>query len=143
MEQNYPVHYQGGLTHQYWFVSVGKRSVIKCVQLERMNPNDRFFHLSLLDYNPQNGSLCDLIVTNNGDTERVLKTVIFCIQSFLSLFPDARITLTGNSAARDRLFKMQISKWNQDSLADLLIVLDHLEDGGIIFYVSKKKIKFE
>lgn len=140
MELHYPVQYQGGLSHQYWFVSVGKRSLIKCVQLECMNSNGMFFHLSLLDYNPKNGSLCDQLVSNNGDTELVMNTVIFCIRSFLSLFPEARITLTGNSPARDRLFKMQISKLNREVLTDLLIVLDYLEEGGIIFYVSKKRV---
>lgn len=140
MEQHYPVHYQGGLSHQYWFMSIGKNSVIKCVQLECMNLNSMFFHLSLLDYNPKNGSLCDQLVSNNGDLELVMNTVIYCIKNFFSLLPDARITFTGNSPARDRLFKMQISKLNQEVLTNLLIVLDHLDDGGIIFYVSKKRV---
>jgi hypothetical protein len=140
MGQHYSVQYQCGLSHQYWFVSVGKRSLIKCVQLECMNSNSMFFHLSLLDYHPKNGSLSDQLVSNNGDTELIMNTVIYCIRDFLSLFPNARITFTGNSPARDRLFKMWISKLNQEVLIDLHIVLDHLDDGGIIFYVSKKRV---
>ena len=49
MEQHYPVHYQGGLSHQYWFVSVGKRNVIKSVKLTLIDEELKIYNLLLMD----------------------------------------------------------------------------------------------
>jgi hypothetical protein len=48
MEQHYPVLYQVSQSHQYWFVSLGRKKIIKCVEFQPLGGNS--FNLCLLDY---------------------------------------------------------------------------------------------
>jgi hypothetical protein len=93
MKDSYHVQYQKSSSHQFWFVSNGRKNIIKCVQLDVMDSNRNYFHLSLLDYDENSGLLRDNVVSNNGDTLKVLWTVLHCAQLFLRRFPDAKISL--------------------------------------------------
>jgi hypothetical protein len=53
-----------------------------------MDSNRNYFHLSLLDFDHEMGCLREDIVSNNGDTNRVLSTVVHCMKQaalFLAL----------------------------------------------------------
>ena len=50
-------------------------------------------------------------MTDNGDSEKVLATVVAAIYSFCDRFPNAWIYATGSTAARTRLYKMGINKY--------------------------------
>ncbi len=138
MEEFYPVHYNDGVSHQFWFVSTGKRNILKCVQLDMMEETEEYYHLSLLDFDHEQGCLREDIVSNNGDTNRVLSTVAHCMIRFLHRFPESKIIFTGNSRSRDRLFRLQMN--NQSNKLRLLDVETKLhETGSIIFSITKRK----
>ena len=143
MEQHYPVHYQGGLSHQYWFVSVGKRNVIKCIQLDSLLEEAHHFNLCLYDYDEDFKALSDTVVTNNGDVERVFVTIAYCLSHFFIFCPKARVFFEGNSASRNRLYRMQINKyrhfWNNNYVVE--IVSKHPD--GILFSVFKKELNLQ
>ena len=139
MKDSYHVQYQKSSSHQFWFVSNGRKNIIKCVQLDVMDSNRNYFHLSLLDYDENSGLLRDNVVSNNGDTLKVLWTVLHCTQLFLRRFPDAKITFTGNSFSRDRLFRRQINS-NLAAIAEhLQIQMQESKDNCIIFNISRRK----
>src|SRR5690348_1112995 len=94
----------------YEFVSEGKCEVIKMVKFQKMHlPN--LYNLLLGDRNPETGELDDLVVTNNGDTEKVLVTVVAAIFDFTEKFPDSWIYATGSTKARTRLYRMGLNKY--------------------------------
>lgn len=51
----------------------------------------------------------DEIVTNNGDSVKVLATVASTVYAFTDKFPEAMIFATGTTKARTRLYRMGIS----------------------------------
>lgn len=138
MEQYYPVHYQGGLSYQYWFVSVGRRNVIKSVKFTSLDRELKIYNLSLMDLDVESGLLSDEITTNNGDTIRVLKTVAFCIVNFLEIQSDATIYFHGNTDSRNRLYKMYIN--NYRILWEKVVHVTFIEnsDQNLGFYCKKK-----
>ncbi len=58
------------------------------------------------------------IITDNGDSEKVLATVVGAIYMFTEQYPDAWVYAVGSTAARTRLYRMGINKYfdiaNQD-----------------------------
>jgi hypothetical protein len=139
MNDFYPVQYQKSNSHQFWFVSNGRKNILKCVQLDVMDSNRNYFHLSLLDYDENSGLLRDDVVSNNGDTSKVLWTVFHCTQLFITRFPNAKITFTGNSSSRDRLFRRQINS-NLPKISELLQVqIQEVKNDCLIFNISRRK----
>jgi hypothetical protein len=138
MERHYQIHYQFGGTHQFWFKSEGRRTIIKCVQFDKMGDIPNLYHLSLLDFDPSTNRLMDNVISDNGDTERVMETVVHCIQLFLLSDSKAKITFTGNSISRDRLFRRQINKsfhsWHSNLKIEMLV---H-QNGSIVFTVTQR-----
>ena len=51
----------------------------------------------------------DFVVSNNGDTEKVLATVASTIYLFSKKYPDAVIYAKGSSPIRTRLYRISIS----------------------------------
>lgn len=142
MENHYPVHYQPGKEHEYWFVSIGKRNVIKCIHFSAVDLNTQLYNLSLVDWQIETLSLSDKIITNNGDTSMVLNTVAYGIYCFFQIIPNATVYFSGNSNSRNRLYRMQINNnrdlWEHDYQVDII----QNSENEIGFY-CKKKSKFE
>ena len=93
------------------FLSEGPRgNITKIVQFQQMNfPN--LYNLAFGDLNPLTGELDDKIVTDNGDSEKVLATVVATIYAFTGKYPDAWVYATGSTTTRTRLYKMGINKY--------------------------------
>ena len=51
----------------------------------------------------------DMIVTDNGDMEKVLVTVVAAVYDFTELHSEAIIIAEGSTKARTRLYKMGIN----------------------------------
>ncbi len=138
MEQHYPVHYQLGKKHEYWFVSEGRRKVIKCVRFSLVDLSAQLYNLSLVDWQYETNSFTDRVVTNNGDTIRVLQTVAFSIHCFFERFPNSTVYFSGNSPSRNRLYKMQVN--NNRNLWENDYCLNIIRNSGneIGFYCEKK-----
>ena len=59
--------------------------------------------------NEETNEIDDLSVTNNGDSEKVLSTVVSTIFAFTQKYPNAIILVTGSTSARTRLYRMGIA----------------------------------
>jgi hypothetical protein len=95
----------------YEFLSEGpKGKIYKLIQFSLVN-QDNLYNLAFGDKNPETGEIDDRAITDNGDSEKVLATVVAAVYAFCDLFPQAWIYATGSTAARTRLYRMGINKY--------------------------------
>lgn len=93
------------------FVSEGPRGEIpKIIKYSETNLKD-LYNLAFGDKNLDTGKLDDAIVSNNGDSEKVLATVVSTVYAFCDKHPDSWIFATGSTKARTRLYRMGITKY--------------------------------
>ena len=96
------------------FVSEGKKGrIVKLIKFSETTLKD-FYNLAFGDKNEKMGEINDTIVSNNGDTERVLATVVAAVYAFTDGKPDSWIFATGSTNARTRLYRMGISKFLEE-----------------------------
>lgn len=95
--------------HYFVFTSVGiKGEVKKVVEYSEMNVNN-FYNLSFGDYDEQSDTISDEVITNNGDSLKVLTTVASTVYAFTAKKPNAWIFATGSTEVRTRLYRMGIT----------------------------------
>jgi len=93
------------------FVSEGpKGKIFKVVQFQQIEETD-VYNLAFGDFNPLTGELDDKIVTDNGDSEKVLATVVAAIYMFTEEYSDAWVYAVGSTTVRTRLYRMGINKY--------------------------------
>ena len=136
----------------YEFLSEGPKGKIqKLIQFSLVNQDTLFFNLAFGDKNVETGEIDDLVITDNGDSEKVLATVVSAVYAFCDKFPKTWIYATGSTQARTRLYKMGINKYFD-------IVQEDFEIFGLTenewepfvkgrnyqaFVVQRKNLKFE
>lgn len=93
------------------FTSEGPKGKID--KLIQFTETDRkgVYNLGFGDKDLLTGEIDDLSVSNNSDTEKVLATVVAAVYLFISKNPNASIFAEGSSKARNRLYRMGISKF--------------------------------
>lgn len=93
------------------FLSEGKNGKIqKVIQFQQMNI-ENLFNLSFGDRNYKTGEISDTVVTDNGDSEKVLATVVSAVYAFSDRYPTIWIYATGSTATRTRLYRRGINKY--------------------------------
>ena len=130
------------------FVSVGnKGKVTKIVQYTEMTIKG-YYNLGFGDLDVEKKEINDEIVTNNGDGQRVLATVVSTVYSFTGKNPDAYIYATGSNEARTRLYRMGITNNLEELKKDFHVyglrndqVFEHFIVGEdyLGFLVTRKK----
>ena len=91
------------------FVSVGTKGQIhKIVQFTETNLKD-IYNLGFGDKDHKTGAIDDSVITNNGDSQKVLATVASTVYAFTDKHPDAWIYTTGSIVARTRFFRIGIA----------------------------------
>ena len=104
------------------FLSEGtKGKIVKVVQFQKMNI-ENLHNLAFGDKNLGTGKLDDKIITDNGDSEKVLATVVAAIYAFADRYPENWIYATGSTSARTRLYRMGINKYFEIVSADFDIM---------------------
>lgn len=94
----------------YTFVSEGKKGMIyKIISFQEIEKG--LYNLGFGDMNPITKELDDKVVSNNGDTEKVLSSVVSAIYAFTEKFPEAWIYAEGSTPSRTRLYQMNIVKY--------------------------------
>lgn len=92
----------------FTFDSVGHKGTIKkIVQYSKLT--DQVYNLGFGDYNQETGKIDDSIKTNNGDSQKVLITVVATLYDFTGKYPDKYVFATGSNSVRTRLYRMGIS----------------------------------
>lgn len=104
------------------FVSEGKKGLIhKLVRYQPTNLKD-LYNLAFGDKNKETGDIDDTVISNNGDSEKVLATVVATVYAFTDKYPGAWIYATGSTKARTRLYRMGISKFLEEVTIDFEII---------------------
>ena len=98
-------------SRRYEFVSEGPRGAIRKLIEFQETHDPGLFNLAFGDKHPATGEIDDLAVSDNGDTEKVLATVVSAVYAFCDQFPDAYIYASGSTKARTRLYRMGIVKY--------------------------------
>jgi hypothetical protein len=133
------------------FLSEGRKGqILKIIQFQQMNLHN-LYNLAFGDKNLETGQIDDKVVTDNGDSEKVLATVVSAIYAFVDRFPDSWIYATGNTASRTRLYRMGINKYFEIVVADFEIMGEYRNEWESYefgkdyqaFAIHKKNTKFE
>jgi hypothetical protein len=132
-------HYEliaGDDLFKFEFVSEGKCKIIKGIDFQQAHlPN--LYNLAFGDINLETGKLDDLVVTNNGDAEKVLATVVAAVYAFTEQFPEAWIYASGSTKARTRLYRMGINKYF-DIAQEKFDIIGEYQIGRMEFYEKGK-----
>ena len=89
---------------------MGLKEEIKKVIKYSFTGTENVYNLGFGDLNEETNEIDDLSVTNNGDSEKVLSTVVSTLFAFTEQYPKALILATGSTPSRTRLYRMGISK---------------------------------
>lgn len=104
------------------FLSEGKRGrIIKVVQFQPMNI-ENLYNLAFGDKNMETGEIDDQAITDNGDSEKVLATVVAALYVFVDRYPETWVYATGSTIARTRLYRMGINKYYDIAADDFEIM---------------------
>ena len=121
------------------FISIGnKERIIKLVQYTPTNYKD-LYNLGFGDKNAETGEIDDNVISNNGDSEKVLATVVSTLFAFTDKHKDAMIYATGSSKSRTRLYRMGIAKYLDEAKNDFEI-FGETKEGWVDF---NKNIDYE
>lgn len=93
------------------FISQGPKGQIpKLVKYSETNLKD-MYNLAFGDKDSKTGNINDTIISNNGDSDMVLATVVSTVYAFTDKYPDSWVFATGSTKARTRLYRMGITKY--------------------------------
>ena len=105
----------------YEFISEGTIGAIRKIILLQPTTEPNLYNLSFGDRNPVTGGINDMAVSNNGDTQKVLVTVVAALYSFFNRYPKAFVYATGSTKARTRLYRMGISRFYDEIQNDFYL----------------------
>ncbi len=100
------------------FISEGPKGKIhKLIQFSPTNLKG-LYNLAFGDKDLNTGEINDLVISNNGDSEKILATVVAAVYAFTDKNPDALVYATGSSKSRTRLYRIGISKYLEETEKD-------------------------
>ena len=144
----YDVKLKSEISNTFEFFSEGKNGKIqKVVVFQKIA--DGIFNLAFGDKDFETGDLNDKNISDNGDTEKVLATVVLTVFVFTNKYPDAYIFATGSTPARTRLYRRSIFKFLEEAQENFYIygVLKNRETEEFIpnkeyegFVIQRKKL---
>ena len=103
------------------FISEGpKGNIRKLIEFQETNVS-KVFNLAFGDLNENSGNSDDLSISNNGDTEKVLATVVSAVYAFFDKYPSVYVYATGSTKARTRLYRMGITKFYEEMKNDFYL----------------------
>lgn len=104
----------------FQFVSEGsKGNIEKLIVFQKTNtPN--LYNLAFGD-KTKDGKLDDISISNNGDSEKVLATVISAVYAFFDKNPNCFLYATGSTKSRTRLYRIGITKFYDEMIEDFYL----------------------
>ena len=142
-------HLKSDKTFTYFeFISVGSNGAIRKMIEFQTTSSPNLFNLAFGDKNPNTGEIDDLAISNNGDTQKVLGTVVAALYTFFDRNPEAIVYATGSTPARTRLYRMGITKFYDEIQSDFYLygrIGDelHIFKTGIEYegFIAQRKFK--
>jgi hypothetical protein len=115
--ENYSITFDDKQT-TFDFISEGENGNIKKrIQFQSVN-NKGLYNLAFGDFDVETNDFDDTVVTNNGDSQKILATVALSVFIFMEKYPIATVFAAGSTPSRTRLYKIGISnnieEWQQD-----------------------------
>ncbi|MBX9784914.1 MAG: hypothetical protein K2X48_16610 [Chitinophagaceae bacterium] len=121
------------------FVSEGPRGLIhKIIQFTPTNLKG-LYNLGFGDKDELTGGIDDFAISNNGDSDKVLATVVAALYAFTDKYPDVWVYATGSTRARTRLYRMGISKYYEQVKEDF----DMMAEFGGDWEVFRKNTDYD
>lgn len=106
---------------RFGFISEGPKGAIrKLIEFQRTNDPETY-NLAFGDKHPVTGGIDDLAVSDNGDTEKVLATVVAAVYAFLDNRPTVYVYAQGSTKARTRLYRMGINRFYEEVQRDFYL----------------------
>ena len=103
------------------FISEGPKGQIpKLIKFSETSLKN-FYNLAFGDKNFETDEINDTAISNNGDSEQVLATVVSAVYSFTEVKKEAWIYATGSSKSRTRLYRIGITKYIGEIKKDFLL----------------------
>ncbi len=93
------------------FESIWPKGKILKLVLFRETSFDGIYNLGFGDLDHNTGNIDDKVVSDNGDGEVVLSTVVATIHKFFDRHPKAQVYLSGSTKSRTRLYRIAINKY--------------------------------
>ena len=118
------------------FISVGTNGPVRKMIEFQATTTPGLYNLAFGDKDPETGELNDLAVTNNGDTEKVLGTIVAALFTFFDKNPEALVYATGSTPARTRLYRMGITKFYEEMQKDFYL-LGQIDQNFYPFEIDK------
>lgn len=60
-------------------------------------------------------------MSNNGDSEKVLATIVAALYAFFDKYPGAFVYATGSTKARTRLYRIGITRFYKEMIQDFVL----------------------
>jgi hypothetical protein len=106
---------------RFEFISEGTKGAVRKLIEFQETTNPDVFNLAFGDFNPETLEINDLSVSDNGDTEKVLATVVNAVYTFFNQYPDVFVYATGSTKARTRLYRMGITRFYDEMKKDFYL----------------------
>ena len=119
-------------TMSFRFTSIGPKGEIPKLVVYSKTPTKGLYNLGFGDEDINTGTINDLVVTNNEDSQKVLATVASTVYEFVKKYPRAWIVATGSTRARTRLYQMGISN-NLEAITTDFVVFGNKNDAWQLF----------
>lgn len=100
------------------FTSEGIKGNIKKLVVYTQTLERSIYNLAFGDYNEDNDSINDEVITDNKDMQKVLATVASTLYIFADKHPNTWVYATGSSEARTRLYRIGITTNLEEILQD-------------------------
>ena len=126
-------------TMSFRFTSISPKGEIPKLVVYAKTPTKGLYNLGFGDEDINTGTINDLVVTNNEDSQKVLATVASTVYEFVKKYPRAWIVATGSTRARTRLYQMGIS----NNLKEISIDFNVLGRKHGIWYVFEKNVEYD
>lgn len=114
------------------FVSIGEKGHIKnVIEFSETNVDD-VYNLAFGDLDENKGKISDTVITNNGDSSKVLATVASSVYAFTAERPKAWVFATGSTKVRTRLYRMGLAN-NLEEISKDFYVFGLKDDNWVEF----------
>jgi hypothetical protein len=113
------------------FVSEGPKGKIhKLVRFEETNLKG-LYNLAFGDLDTTTGEINDSVISNNGDSDKVLATVVATVYAFTKKYPEVWIYATGSTKSRTRLYRIGLTKYLPEITEDFELYGETTEEWEI------------
>ena len=102
----------------FGFTSVGTKGEIQKIIIYTETNVKGFYNLGFGDKISETNTIDDTVVSNNGDSQRVLATVAATVYAFTDHYINAWIYVKGSTKSRTRLYRMGLTMYLEEISQD-------------------------